>query len=55
LTKSDLVIEGVNSFETTRFIYQGLQSWPNCQSSLAKSMNLRREADHTAFKTLIRI
>jgi len=55
LTRSDLVIEGVNSLETVRFIYQSLQSWPYYQDSLAKSMNLQREADHTTSKTLIPI
>ena len=55
LTRSDLVIEGVNSFETVRFIYQSLQSWLYYQNSLAKLMNLQREADHTTSRTLILI
>jgi len=55
LTRSDLVIEGVNSLETVRFIYQSLQFLFYYQDSLDKSMNLQREADHTTSKTLISI
>jgi hypothetical protein len=55
LIRSDLVIEGVNSFETARFIYQSLQYWFYYQNSLAKSMNLQREAVHTTSKTLVSI
>ena len=53
LTRTDLVIEEVNSFERARFINLSLQSWLYNQNSLAKSMNLQRDADHTISKTLI--